>query len=141
MLTFYCAVTAMNKALFVCVENAGRSQMAEAFTKTYGKEKLEAISAGTMPAKEVNPVVVQVMQEKGIDLSTNKPKLITNEMVLEADKIIVMGCSAQGFCPAPLLNKVIDWGIEDPKDKPIEKVREIRDEIERKVKKLIEEMN
>jgi protein-tyrosine-phosphatase len=62
-------------------------------------------------------------------------------MVLEADKIIVMGCSAQGFCPAPLLNKVIDWEIEDPKDKPIEKVRDIRDEIERRVKKLIEEMN
>jgi protein-tyrosine-phosphatase len=79
------------------------------------------------------------MREKGIDLSTNQPKLITNEMVLEADKIIVMGCSAQGFCPAPLLNKVIDWGIEDPKGKPIEKVREIRDEIERKVKNLIEE--
>lgn len=81
------------------------------------------------------------MREKGIDLSANKPKLITNQMVQEADKIIVMGCSAQGFCPAPLLNKVIDWGIEDPKDKPIVKVREIRDEIERKVKKLIEETN
>jgi len=115
--------------------------MAEAFTKAYGKAKLEAVSAGTMPANEVNPVVVQVMREKGIDLSANKPKLITNGMVQEADKIIVMGCSAQGFCPAPLLNKVIDWGIEDPKDKSIEKVREIRDEIERKVKKLIEEIN
>jgi len=131
----------MMKVLFVCVENAGRSQMAEAFAKTYGKGKVEAKSAGTMPAREVNSVVVQVMREKGIDLSANKPKLITNEMVKEADMIIVMGCSAQGFCPAPLLNKVIDWGIEDPKDKPIEKVREIRDEIERKIKKLIEEMN
>ena len=115
--------------------------MAEAFAKTYGKGKVEAKSAGTMPAKEVNSVVVQVMQEKGIALSANKPKLITNETVKEADMIIVMGCSAQGFCPAPLLNKVIDWGIEDPKDKPIEKVREIRDEIEGKVQKLIEEMN
>jgi arsenate reductase len=141
MPTFYCVVTAVKKALFVCVENAGRSQMAEAFAKTYGGEKLEAISAGTMPAKEVNPVVVQVMQEKGIDLSAKKPKLVTDQMVQEADKIIVMGCSAKGFCPAPLLNKVIDWGIQDPKDKPIEKVREIRDEIERKVKKLIEETN
>ena len=131
----------MKKVLFVCVENAGRSQMAEAFAKTYGKGKVEAKSAGTMPAKEVNSVVVQVMQEKGIALSANKPKLITNETVKEADMIIVMGCSAQGFCPAPLLNKVIDWGIEDPKDKPIEKVREIRDEIEGKVQKLIEEMN
>jgi protein-tyrosine-phosphatase len=131
----------MMKVLFVCVENAGRSQMAEAFAKTYGKGKVEAKSAGTMPAREVNSVVVQVMREKGIDLSANKPKLITNEMVKEAEMIIVMGCSAQGFCPAPLLNKVIDWGIEDPKDKPIGKVREIRDEIERKIKKLIEEMN
>jgi protein-tyrosine-phosphatase len=127
------------KVLFVCVENAGRSQMAEAFAKTYGKGKVEATSAGTVPAREVNPVGVQVMREKGIDLSGNKPKLVTNQMVQEADMIIVMGCSAQGFCPAPLLNKVVDWGIEDPKGKPLEKVREIRDEIERKVKKLIEE--
>lgn len=130
----------MKKVLFVCVENAGRSQMAVAFAKKYGRGKLEAESAGTMPANEVKPVVVQVMQEKGIDLSANKPKLITNEMVKEADMIIVMGCSAQGFCPAPLLNKVFDWGIEDPKDKPIEKVREIRDEIETRVKKLIEDI-
>lgn len=127
------------KVLFVCVENAGRSQMAEAFAKTYGKGKVEALSAGTMPAKEVNPVVVQVMLEKGMDLSANKPKLITNQMVQDADTIIVMGCSAEGFCPAPLLNKVIDWGTEDPKGKPAEKVREIRDEIEKKVKMLIDE--
>lgn len=127
------------KVLFVCVENAGRSQMAESFAKTYGKGKVEALSAGTMPAKEVNPVVVQVMLEKGMDLSANKPKLIANQMVQDADTIIVMGCSAEGFCPAPLLNKVIDWGIEDPKGKPAEKVREIRDEIEKKVKMLIDE--
>jgi arsenate reductase len=130
----------LKKLLFVCVENSGRSQMAEAFAENYGEGKLEAVSAGTMPAKEVNPVVVHVMFEKGFDLSKNKPKLITGQMVQEADMIIVMGCSAEGFCPAPLLNKVIDWGIEDPKDKPVERVREIRDEIERKVKKLIEEM-
>jgi protein-tyrosine-phosphatase len=129
----------MRKILFVCVENAGRSQIAEAFARTYGEGKLEVTSAGTMPANEVNPVVVQVMREKGIGLSTNKPKLITREMVQDADTIIVMGCSAEGFCPAPLLNKVVDWGIEDPKGKPIEKVREIRDEIERKVRKLADE--
>jgi arsenate reductase len=84
----------MKKVLFVCVENAGRSQIAEAFAKTYGKGKLEAKSAGTMPAREVNPQVVQVMREKGIDLSANKPKLVTNQMVQEADMIVVMGCSA-----------------------------------------------
>ena len=129
----------MKKALFVCVENAGRSQMAEAFAREHGRGKIEALSAGTMPSMEVNPVVIQVMQEKGIDLSKNKPKLITREMVQEADMIIVMGCSAEGFCPAPLLNKVVDWGIEDPKGKPIEKVRETRDEIERKVRALLDE--
>ena len=129
----------MKKVLFVCVENAGRSQMAEAFAKAYGNARIEAISAGTMPGKEVNPVAVQVMLEKGIDLLPNKPKLVTNQMVQGADMIIVMGCSAEGFCPAPLLNKVVDWQIEDPKGKPIEKVREIRDEIERKVRTLLDQ--
>jgi protein-tyrosine-phosphatase len=133
-------VEKMKKVLFVCVENAGRSQMAEAFANEYGKDKVEALSAGTMPANEVNPVVLQVMLEKGFDLSKNKPKLITGQMVQEADMIIVMGCSAQGFCPAPLLNKVVDWGIEDPKDKPTENVRAIRDEIERKVRMLLSEI-
>ena len=127
----------MRRVLFVCVENASRSQMAEAFAKYYGKGKIEAISAGTMPSTEVNPIVVQVMGEKGIDISKNKPKLVNTQMVQKADVIIVMGCDAQGFCPASFLNKVVDWKLEDPKGKPIEKVREIRDEIERRVKKLI----
>lgn len=131
----------MKKVLFVCVENAGRSQMAEAFAKTYGKGKIDAVSAGTMPSSEVNPLVIQVMRERGTDLSSNKPKLVTGQMVQEADMIIVMGCSAQGFCPAPLLNKVVDWGIEDPKGKPIERIREIRDEIEKEVKKLINKIS
>jgi protein-tyrosine-phosphatase len=131
----------LKKILFVCVENAGRSQIAEGFAKHYSKDKVEAISAGTMPSSEVNPLAIQVMQEKGIDISKNKPKQITNQMVQEADAIIVMGCSAQGFCPAPLLGKVNDWKIEDPKGKPIEKVREIRDAIEGRVKKLIEEIS
>ena len=130
----------MKKILFVCVENAGRSQMAEGFTKYYGKGKVEAISAGTKPSTEVNPIVVQVMGEKGIDISKNKPKLVNTQMVQKADVIIVMGCDAQGFCPASFLNKVVDWKLEDPKGKPIEKVREIRDEIERRVKKLFEEI-
>lgn len=114
--------------------------MAEAFARHYGKDKIEAQSAGTMPSEEVNPLAVQAMREKGFDISNNKPKLIAGNLVKEADAIIVMGCSAQGFCPAPLLNKVTDWQIEDPKGQPIEKVREIRDEIERRVKKLIDEM-
>jgi len=130
----------MKKILFVCVENAGRSQMAEAFAKYYGDGKIEALSAGTMPSKEVNPLVVEVMREKGIDISSSKPRLVNTQMVQEADIVIVMGCSAQGFCPAPLLKKVVDWELEDPKDKPIEKVREIRDEIEKRTKKLIDEI-
>lgn len=129
----------MKKILFVCVENAGRSQMAEAFAKHYGKDKIEAISAGTRPSDEVNPMVVQVMREKGIDTSKNKPKLLNTKMVQEADIVITMGCEAGSFCPAPLLDKVLDWKIEDPKGKPLDKVREIRDEIEQKVKKLISE--
>lgn len=80
----------MKKLLFVCVENVGRSQMAEAFANAYGKDKVEAKSAGTMPGNEVNPRVVQVMREKGIDLSVNKPKIVTGQMVQEADMIIVM---------------------------------------------------
>ena len=131
----------MKRILFVCVENSGRSQMAEGFTQHYGSGKVEAVSAGTMPSSEVNPLAIEVMRERGIDISKNKPKLITMQMVQEADTIIVMGCSAQGFCPAPLLGKVTDWNIKDPKGKPLEKVREIRDQIEEKVKKLINETN
>jgi len=130
----------LKKVLFVCVENAGRSQIAEAFARSYGAGKLEAFSAGTMPSDSVNPSVVQAMLEKEIDLSKNKPKLINGDLLRDADRIIVMGCSAQGFCPAPLLKKVEDWDIEDPKGKSLEKVREIRDEIERRVKKLIDEI-
>jgi len=131
----------MKKILFVCVENAGRSQMAEAFANHYGKGKLVASSAGVMLADKVNPVVVEVMKEKGIDISMNKPKLLTVKMAEEADQIITMGCSAEKFCPAPLLKNVIDWGLEDPKNKTIEKVRQIRDEIEKRVLKLISELN
>jgi len=130
----------MKRVLFVCVENAVRSQMAEAFANHYGKGKVVASSAGVMLADKVNPIVVEVMKEKGIDISMNKPKLLTAQMAEEADKIITMGCSVEKFCPAPLLKNVVDWGLEDPKGKPIEKVREIRDEIEVKVLKLIEEI-
>jgi protein-tyrosine-phosphatase len=130
----------VKRVLFVCVENAGRSQIAEAFANHYGKGKLEASSAGVMLADKVNPLVVEVMKEKGIDISMNKPKLLTMKMAEESDKIITMGCSVEKFCPAPLLKNVVDWGLEDPKGKPIEKVRQIRDEIEKRVVKLISEL-
>lgn len=130
----------MKKLLFLCVENAGRSQMAEAFARHFGKGKIEAISAGTMPSGEVNPTVVYVMQEKGIDISKNKPKSLNMKMVQEADVVVVMGCDAREFCPAPLVKKVVNWELEDPKGKPIEKVRQIRDEIERRVRKMVNEI-
>lgn len=127
----------VKKVLFVCVENAGRSQMAEAFANMHGRGKVEASSAGTMPAKRVHSIVVKAMLEKGFDLSKKKPRLLTTKMLQEADTVIVMGCDPRGFCPAPLLKKVVDWELEDPKDKPIEKVTQIRDEIEKRVLKLI----
>ena len=114
--------------------------MAEGFANYYGKGKLVASSAGVMLADKVNPVVVEVMKEKGLDISMNKPKLLTTNMAEEADLIITMGCSVEKFCPAPLLKNVIDWGLEDPKGKPIEEVRKIRDEIETKILKLIAEI-
>jgi arsenate reductase len=126
----------LKKILFVCVENAGRSQMAEAFANLYGKGKLVASSAGVMLADRVNPLVVEAMKEKGIDISMNRPKLLTTKMAEQADQIITMGCTVEKICPAPLLKNVIDWTLEDPKDKPIEKVRQIRDEIEAKVLEL-----
>jgi arsenate reductase (thioredoxin) len=129
----------VKKILFVCVENAGRSQMAEAFAHKYGKSQFEILSAGNKPAEKVNPVVVEVLKEKGIDISQNKPKLITFQMAQEADLIVTMGCNDQGICPGPFFKPTIDWKLEDPKGKPIEKVREIRDEIEQRVQKLLTE--
>lgn len=125
------------KILFVCVENAGRSQMAEAFAKGRG---MSARSAGTVPATTINPVVVQVMKEVGMDLSANHTRALTMEMVNEADLVVTMGCSVEEVCPAPMIasmqKKTVDWNLEDPKGKPIERVRQIRDEIERKVAEL-----
>jgi len=129
----------MKKVLFVCVENAGRSQMAEAFAKKYGNDKFIVSSAGNKPADKVNPVVVEALKEKGIDISMNKPKLLTFQVVNEADLIVTMGCNDQGICPGPFFKPTVDWKLEDPKGKPIEKVREIRDDIERRVQKLIAE--
>jgi arsenate reductase len=97
------------KVLFVCVENAGRSQMAEAFAKTYGKGKFIASSAGNKPTDKVNQTVVEAMKEKGIDISMNTPKLLTFEMAQEADLIVTMGCTDQGICPGPFFKPNVDW--------------------------------
>jgi len=124
----------MKKVLFVCVENAGRSQMAEAFARQYGAD---AISAGTIPSEKVNPVVVEAMKERGMNLSDYKPKMLTDKMVEEVDYVVTMGCRAVDVCPKPLVvkmeKKLIDWHIDDPKGKSIEEVRKIRSEIESKV--------
>jgi arsenate reductase len=120
--------------LFVCVENAGRSQMAQAFAEKYG---LSAESAGTVPSAKVNPLVVDAMNEKGIDISKNVPKLLTPEMINRARLVITMGCSVEEVCPRPMLaqmqKKLLDWNLPDPKGKSINEVRKIRDEIERRV--------
>jgi len=127
----------MKKILFVCVENAGRSQMAEAFFKKYLPSGFQPISAGTKPASRVNPIVVQVMKEIGIDIEDNSPQSISQQMIDEAEITVNMGCMDKESCPALFLKDVKDWQIQDPKGKSIEEVREIRDQIEQKVKDFI----
>ncbi len=124
--------------LFVCVQNAGRSQMAEGFFRKYAPKTYSGTSAGTVSTSRINPIAVEAMMEVGIDISNQKPKNLTEDMMRNATTIINMGCMDDKFCPALFMPKVIDWGIEDPKDKPIEKVRDIRDEIERRVLEIIE---
>jgi len=129
-----------NRLLFVCVENSGRSQMAEAFARRKG---FQAESAGTMPAETVNPAVVEAMAEKAFSFSLKKPKVLTLEMIDQADLVITMGCSVEEVCPLPMLErmnkKLIDWALEDPKGKSLPEVRKIRNEIERRVEALYEQ--
>lgn len=127
--------------LFVCVENAGRSQMAEGFfNQRYAPEGYRAISAGTRPVSQINPLAVQAMSEDRIDISNQKSKIITEDMIKNSEKSVNMGCMERTECPMLFINNVIDWGIEDPKGKPIEKVREIRDEIERRVREIAQSL-
>jgi arsenate reductase len=123
--------------LFVCIENAGRSQMAEGFFRKYASEEYEPISAGTKHCSQVNPIVIQVMNEVGVDIKQQKPKDITEDMMRNSTKIINMGCMDKSFCPTIFIPNVIDWEIEDPKAKSIEQIREIRDEIEQRVIHLV----
>jgi arsenate reductase (thioredoxin) len=124
----------MKTILFICVHNSGRSQMAEAFFNQMAKGKARAISAGSQPANEVNPAVAEAMLEEGIDISRNKPKLLTPKMMDGVDMAITMGC--QDACPYTTV-KTEDWGLEDPKGKSLEQVKKIRDEIKERVKKLL----
>jgi len=127
----------MKKILFVCVENAGRSQMAEAFFRKYMPKGFEPISAGTRPSTQVNPIVFQAMKEIGIEIDDQKPKFISQQIIDESEIAINMGCIDQEACPALFLKDILDWQISDPKGKSIEEVRKIRDQIEKKVIDLI----
>ncbi len=125
------------KVLFVCVENAGRSQIAEGFFRKYAPKGWTPLSAGSRPTPDINPYAVQVMREIGIDISKQRPKELSEELIRSAFVKVSMGCIDQKECPAVFIGNFQDWGIEDPKGKPIEKVREIRDKIESKVKELV----
>jgi protein-tyrosine-phosphatase len=113
--------------------------MAEAFFNYYAGGKAIAISAGTEPARTVDPKVVEVMKEVGIDISGKQPRRLTAEMFNSVDRVITMGCGVEGVCPASIM-MTEDWGLEDPSGKPIERVREIRDQIEGRVKDLLDEI-
>jgi len=125
--------------LFVCVHNSGRSQMAEAFFNQLAQGKGIALSGGTTPDDSVDPAVVKVMQEVGIDLSAKKPKALTSEMADQADKVVTMGCGVEEVCPATWV-ETEDWALEDPKGKTLEQVRNIRDQIRERVTRLMNEL-
>lgn len=126
--------------LFVCVENAGRSQMAEGFFRKYAPAGYSAVSAGSKPVGQVNSVAIEAMKEVGIDIGVQKTKMITEEMVRESVKAVNMGCMDRAECPVLFLNNPVDWGIKDLKGKNIERVRIIRDEIERRVIELVKDL-
>ncbi|MFF3763166.1 arsenate reductase ArsC [Streptomyces sp. NPDC001922] len=124
--------------LFVCVHNAGRSQMAAAFLTHLGQGRVEVRSAGSAPADAVNPAVVEAMAEAGIDISTETPKVLTTEAVQTADVVITMGCG--DACPVFPGKKYLDWQLQDPAGQGLQAIRPIRDAIERRVQALLEEL-
>ena len=128
----------MKSVLFVCVHNAGRSQMAAGFMEHHANGNVRVLSAGSAPKDSINPIAVQAMAEVGIDIANNQPKVLTNEAVQESDVVITMGCG--DTCPFYPGKRYEDWVLDDPAGQPIEKVREIRDEIETKVKNLLKEL-
>lgn len=129
--------------LFVCVHNAGRSQMAEAFLRALATErglKVESASAGTLGGGSINPVAAEAMEEVGISLGSHTPKALTQEMADRADRIISMGCGVDAAaCPAKFL-VTEDWGLDDPAGQPIERVRQIRDQIKARVEALVDSL-
>jgi arsenate reductase len=124
--------------LFVCVHNAGRSQMAAAFLTTLGKGRIEVRSAGSQPARQVNPAAIEAMAELGIDMSTEIPKILTTEAVKESDVVITMGCGDE--CPYFPGKRYEDWVLEDPAGQGVDAVRPIRDAIKGRVENLVTEL-
>jgi len=128
----------MKTVLFVCVHNAGRSQMAAGFMQSLGAGKVEVLSAGSAPKDSINPVAVEAMAEVGIDIANNTPKILTDEAVIASDVVITMGCGDTcKFYPG---KRYEDWQLEDPAGQGIESVRVIRDQIKEKVNKLLSEI-
>ena len=124
--------------LFVCVHNAGRSQMAAGWLEHLGQGRVEVRSAGSMPADQVNPAAVQAMAEVGIDLTGQQPKVLTYEAVDVSDVVITMGCG--DACPVLPGKQYLDWALEDPAGQGVEAVRPIRDEIRRRIQELLAEL-
>jgi len=126
------------KIVFICVENARRSQMAQGFARRLGKGNLEIYSAGSRPASQIDPLVIEVMKERGIDLSSEDPKGLNDLPPVDMDYLVTMGC--EETCPAVPARKIIEWEIPDPKGKPMEEIRKIRDMVEQKVRGLLDEI-
>ena len=123
--------------LFVCVENAGRSQMAEAFFRKFASDRFNVSSAGTSPSPQLNPIVIQVMKEIGIDMVNQKPKILSDDLIENSSKTVNMGCMDKESCPSLFVKDVLDWNISDPKEKSLDEVREICDKIKFEVMNLI----
>jgi arsenate reductase len=128
----------MAHVLFVCLHNAGRSQMSQALFERAAGGRHTAASAGTTPGDRVHPEVVEVMRELGIDLSDRVPRRLTTELAEEADVVVTMGCGDE--CPYIPGKRYIDWDLEDPSGRPVEEVRATRDEIGRRVEELVREL-
>jgi arsenate reductase len=125
--------------LFVCVHNAGRSQIAAGYLQALAGDRVQVLSAGTEPKNEINPSAIAAMSEEGIDIANNSPKVLTDEAVQESDYVITMGCGDK--CPFYPGKKYLDWVLEDPAGKGVDAVRPIRDEIRVRVEGLIAEID
>ncbi len=128
----------MASVLFVCLHNAGRSQMSQALFERAAGGAHTALSAGTTPAERVHPEVVEVMGELGIDLASRQPRLLTRELAEQADLIVTMGCGDE--CPYIPGKRYLDWDLPDPKGRPLVEVRATRDDIARRVRQLVNDL-